>query len=230
MSQVRLRGTSPSALASWAITGRSPAAATSSAGSSHLARERVRPARVGAEAPAALAREQLALGDLRARRRRARAARRRGWPTSAAVPLRVATTRAVAASGRGIAADSAASSASSSRRSGSRSSYSRKISRSRERSRLAVELRLRGRSRPGRRGPSSPAAWRSRASSACSVRFCLRLAPEISSTLSSTFSSEPKRWSSSDAVLSPMPGTPGMLSDVSPLRPMKSGTSSGGMP
>ena len=33
--------------------------------------------------------------------------------------------------------------------------------------------------------------------------------------------------SSWPAVLSPMPGTPGMLSDVSPLRPMKSGTCSG---
>ena len=69
-----------------------------------------------------------------------------------------------------------------------------------------------------------------RASSAWLVRFSLRLAPLISSMLSSTFSSEPKRWSRSAAVLSPIPGTPGMLSDVSPLRPMKSGTSSGGIP
>jgi hypothetical protein len=69
-----------------------------------------------------------------------------------------------------------------------------------------------------------------RASSANSVRFCLRLAPEISSTLASTSSSVPKRCSSSAAVLSPIPGTPGMLSDVSPLSPMKSGTSSGGIP
>ena len=69
-----------------------------------------------------------------------------------------------------------------------------------------------------------------RASSACSVRFCLRLAPLISSMCSSTPSSEPNRWSSSAAVLSPIPGTPGMLSLVSPLSPMKSGISSGGMP
>ena len=69
-----------------------------------------------------------------------------------------------------------------------------------------------------------------RALSACSVRFCLRFAPEIWSTLLSTPSRSPKRWSRSAAVLSPIPGTPGMLSLVSPLRPMKSGISSGGMP
>ena len=69
-----------------------------------------------------------------------------------------------------------------------------------------------------------------RASSACSVRFSLRLAPEISSTDSSTFSSDPNFWSSWAAVLSPMPGTPGMLSEVSPLSPIRSGTSSGGTP
>ena len=39
----------------------------------------------------------------------------------------------------------------------------------------------------------------------------------------STPSSEPYCAISCPAVLSPMPGTPGMLSDVSPLRPMKSG-------
>ena len=59
-----------------------------------------------------------------------------------------------------------------------------------------------------------------RASSAWSIRFSLRLAPEISSTLASTSSSvaellEQRRA----AVLSPMPGTPGMLSEVSPFRP-----------
>ena len=36
--------------------------------------------------------------------------------------------------------------------------------------------------------------------------------------------------SAGPAVLSPMPGTPGMLSDVSPFSPMKSGTWSGRMP
>ena len=69
-----------------------------------------------------------------------------------------------------------------------------------------------------------------RALSACSVRFCLRFAPVIWSTLLRTPSRSPNFCSRSAAVLSPIPGTPGMLSDVSPLRPMKSGTSSGGMP
>ena len=69
-----------------------------------------------------------------------------------------------------------------------------------------------------------------RASSACSVRFCLRFAPEIWSTDSSTPSSEPNCCRSWAAVLSPIPGTPGMLSEVSPLSPMKSVTSSGDTP
>ena len=148
---------------------------------------------------------------------------------SAAVPLRTATVRADSASGRGIAADSAASSASSSRRSGSRSSNSRKISRSRERSRSRVSSAERS-SSTGTSRTIVASRLEMRASSANSVRFCLRLAPEIWSTLASTPSSEPKRCSSSAAVLSPIPGTPGMLSDVSPLSPMKSGTSSGGIP
>ena len=69
-----------------------------------------------------------------------------------------------------------------------------------------------------------------RARSAFSRRFWRRFSPEISSTCSSTSSSDPYFCSSCAAVLSPMPGTPGMLSDVSPFSPMKSVTSSGGMP
>ena len=69
-----------------------------------------------------------------------------------------------------------------------------------------------------------------RASSACSVRFCFRFGPEISSMLSSTPSTEPYCCSSCEAVFSPIPGTPGMLSEVSPLSPIRSGTSSGGTP
>ena len=72
--------------------------------------------------------------------------------------------------------------------------------------------------------------FETRASSACSVRFCLRFAPEISSTAPSTPSRSPNCCSSWAAVLSPIPGTPGMLSEVSPLSPMKSVTSSGGTP
>ena len=64
MSKTRLGGTSPSALASWATTGRCLAAATSCAGSSTSPDERVGAAGVGAEAPVRLARDQLAFGDL----------------------------------------------------------------------------------------------------------------------------------------------------------------------
>ena len=58
-----------------------------------------------------------------------------------------------------------------------------------------------------------------RASSACSSRFCLRFGPLMSSMWSSTSSSEPCVRISSLAVFSPIPGTPGMLSEVSPLSP-----------
>ena len=184
-----------------------------------LAGERVRPARVGAEAPAALARQQLALGRPRAPWRRARARRRSAWRRRAAAPLRTATVRAVSASGRGIAADSAASSASSSRRSGSRSSNSRNIARSRRAVGLARRARPARSSSTGTSRTIVASCLETRASSANSVRFCLRLAPEIWSTLASTSSSEPKRCSSSAAVLSPIPGTPGMLSRRVALEP-----------
>ena len=69
-----------------------------------------------------------------------------------------------------------------------------------------------------------------RASSAWFVRFSLRFAPEMFSMLPSTPSRSPCSWSSCDAVFSPIPGTPGMLSEVSPFSPTKSGISSGSMP
>ena len=69
-----------------------------------------------------------------------------------------------------------------------------------------------------------------RASSAWLVRFSLRFAPEMFSMLPSTPSRSPCSWSSCVAVFSPIPGTPGMLSEVSPFRPTKSGISSGSMP
>ena len=62
-----------------------------------------------------------------------------------------------------------------------------------------------------------------RAASACSVRFCLRLAPEISSIEASTPSRSPKRWSRSDAVLSPMPGNAGDVVGGVPLEPVEVG-------
>ena len=57
-----------------------------------------------------------------------------------------------------------------------------------------------------------------------------RFSPETWSSEAYTPSRLPNWSSRSAAVFSPMPGTPGMLSDVSPLSPMKSGTSSGPMP
>ncbi len=93
-------------------------------------------------------------------------------------------------SGRPPGAGAAASpspSASSRRRSGSRSSNSRKTSRRRERSgsRASSDQRVdldAGHVALDRR----QLAWRRARASACSVRFCLRLAPEISSTDAST--------------------------------------------
>ena len=58
-----------------------------------------------------------------------------------------------------------------------------------------------------------------------------RLAPLLAGAPASRMAYTPSRlpnWTSrSAAVFSPMPGTPGMLSDVSPLSPMKSGTARG---
>ncbi len=65
--------------------------------------------------------------------------------------------------------------------------------------------------------------------SAFSLMF-FRRAGVSSSTCSSTPWREPYCWISWDAVLSPMPGMPGMLSEVSPLRLMKSGIWSGVIP
>ena len=70
---------------------------------------------------------------------------------------------------------------------------------------------------------------RGRACSACS-RIDFERAGDSSSTCSITSSSEPYCAISWPAVLSPIPGTPGMLSEVSPFRPMKSGTCSGLIP
>ena len=68
-----------------------------------------------------------------------------------------------------------------------------------------------------------------RACSANSVTFFF-LAGESSPACAITSSTDPYCEISWPAVLSPMPGMPGMLSDVSPLRPMKSGICSGLIP
>ena len=63
----------------------------------------------------------------------------------------------------------------------------------------------RGRARSRCRHCIVASCFEMRASSACSVRFCLRFAPEISSTLSSTASSEPNSCSSCGGGLVPDP-------------------------
>ena len=135
-------------------------------------------------------------------------------PAGAAFTARASTA---AADGAGAPASSCPS-ASSSRRSGSRSSNTRKVSRIAERSGSAAWSSSRSMST----GTSSwivASSFDSRASSAWFVRFSLRFAPEISSIEASTVSRSPNRCSRSEAVLSPIPGTPGMLSEVSPFRP-----------
>ena len=171
------------------------------------------------EAPRRALGEQLALGRRAARGRPRRPRRRRrARATSASVPSRMRA--AIVSLG-----DAARAPPRRRRRTpprgagaGERSSNSRKTSRSFERSggRAASAT---GSTSTGTSRMIVASCLLTRASSACSVRFCLRLAPEMSSTWSSTLSSDPNCCSSCDAVLSPMPGTPGMLSDVSPLRP-----------
>ena len=72
-------------------------------------------------------------------------------------------------------------------------------------------------------------SFESRAWSANWITF-LRRAGESSSACAITSSTEPYCAISCPAVLSPMPGIPGMLSEVSPFRPMKSGICSGLIP
>ena len=79
-----------------------------------------------------------------------------------------------------------------------------------------------------RRIVASSFDWRAWSAYRRSVSF--RFAPETSSIESSRFSSDPNWAISWPAVLSPIPGTPAIWSDVSPFSPMKSGTRSGGMP
>ena len=57
--------------------------------------------------------------------------------------------------------------------------------------------------------------------------FCLPLSSSVRASSSST---DPKVFTSLAAVLSPIPGTPGMLSEVSPLSATKSRYCSGVMP
>ena len=78
--------------------------------------------------------------------------------------------------------------------------------------------------------PARSSCWPSERSRAWASRFSLRLAPETLSTLARRFSSVPNCWSSVDAVLRPMPGTPGTLSTASPVRREKSTTWSGAIP
>src|SRR4029453_14269849 len=89
-----------------------------------------------------------------------------------------------------------------------------------------VGVELEGATRSRRMVASSFAA---RACSACSLTAFER-AGVSSSACSRTSSSDPYCAISCPAVLSPIPGIPGMLSDGSPLSPMKSGTWSGRIP
>ena len=227
-------GTRPSALASWATTARAPAAATSSAGSAHVARPAPRRRRRRRRSASARRRgEQLALGDLGRARRRARARS----------PASAATSRTVAPRGPAGAARPAASGPRDrllARRprappraaaAGRAARSSRNTSRRRERSGSRVGLLREVEVDRDVADRSSPAAWRCARPRRGRSRFSLRLAPEIWSTLRQH---RPRgrrtAAAAATAVLSPMPGTPGMLSDVSPLSPKKSGTSSGAMP
>ena len=174
MSNTRLAGTSPSALASWATTGPVAGGRDELGGVVDLAGQRVVAARVGAEAPA-----RLRAGSARPRAPRAAAATSTSsspfsCATSARPPCWTWTARASAASGRGIASASAASSASSSRRSGSRSSQSRNTVRRFARSGVRVNSASRSRS-TGTSRTIVASCLDSRAASACVGQVLLAL-------------------------------------------------------
>ena len=148
-----------------------------------LARQRLAAARVGAEAPALGSRGISSPSGASGATATSNSSSPCRRATSAgAAPALTGTVRASAASGRGIASASAVASASSSRRSGSRSSQSRKTGRRFARSGIFVSSASRSRS-IGTSRTIVASCLESRAASACSIRFCLRLAPEISSTL-----------------------------------------------
>ena len=121
-----------------------------------------------------------------------------------------------------------AASSSSTRLSRERNSKRRNISFSWERS-GAPETSAVGSTPSGRSRRIVASSFDARAWSACS-RTAFPRAGESSSACAITSSSEPYWAISWPAVLSPIPGMPGMLSDVSPLSPMKSGTWSGRTP
>ena len=176
-----------SALASWATTGRSPSGARRASSGAVARRRRAPrpPARDARSATLGSSANSSPSGDLGRRARRARARRPRAASrTSASVASRAPrrSTRRLGG-GAGAAASSPTPSASSRRRSGSRSSNSRKTSRSSERSGSRDGLARAGRRRPATSRWIVASCLEMRASSAWSVRFSLRLAPEISSTL-----------------------------------------------
>ncbi len=228
VSCARFAGTSPSDLASCAVTGRRPSASTTD--SARFAS----PASTSGDPSTWTPKRQPRSGENSwssgtCGGLTAIATALSGRPLSA--PILTARTRAVSASsasGAGAAA-SADPSASSKRRRGSRSSNLRNVSLSCDRSGEVAANAFRSSSTSMSR-LAVASCLDTRAESACSLRFCLRLAPLMSSMWASTSSSVPNRCRRSAAVLSPIPGTPGMLSLVSPFRPMKSGISSGGMP
>ncbi len=129
---------------------------------------------------------------------------------------------------RSRSAEGSAASSSSMRLRRLRNSKRRKISRSRERS-GGASTSWAGSQSMSRRRRIVARSFESRACSACSRMFFAR-AGESSSTCSITASSEPYCATSCPAVLSPIPGTPSMLSEESPLSPMKSGICSGRIP
>ena len=146
------------------------------------------------------ARQQLALGDVGRGGDERRAPRRAAWRRRRACPRAPRSCAPRPPRAAGSPPSRAAASASSSRRSGSRSSQSRNTGRTPERSTSRVISTSRSMS-TGTSRTIVASCLDSRAASACSVRFCLRLAPEISSTLASTVSRSPKRCSRSDGRL-----------------------------
>ena len=176
MSCTRFGGTTSSDFASCATTGRSPTARTTSAGppaspvrttSSHAA-----PKRHGPSTPKSSPSGTSGGATASASSACGSALRSMSVPSRTWAPTVVVGTLAGAAS--------SSPRTSSRRRSGSRSSNSRKTSRSRERS-GAVDASAVTSTSTGMSRRIVASSFDTRARSAFSVRFCLRLAPEMSS-------------------------------------------------
>ena len=215
----RCGGTTPSALASWAMTGRSPSAATTSSGAPRSPTSTSPPAATPKRQRSLLG-EQLALGRPRARARRARARRRRAERARRRRASPSRRPRGDRRLGRRRRRGRLGG-----RRAPPPGAAAGRAARTRGRPRAGASGRARG--RPRRRVDVDRDVALDRRQELGDPRVLGVLAQvllalgagDLVDVLEDVLERRRSAAAAATAVLSPMPGTPGMLSEVSPLRP-----------